>query len=327
MLDDTKISVIVPCYNVEKYIRECLDSILGQSIGMEHLELILVDDRSTDGTVAILKEYEQTYSDNIILVLCEENGRQGTARNIGLQYASGDYVLFVDSDDWIHRDLLKIVCRVAKEYACDIVQFRDSGARGKMYAGEPFTVQLYEYKKNRKEYLLHSEILNESCRTKLYRKDLLDRAQVRFAEKLCYEEPLFTYPLKFYADRVGVVELPLYFYRLNEKGTTVETMKDPSSIIEHLEVQQRVYDQVRQLPCYPEYKDEIDLYYMHSFFVEPFYFLGARGISMPIDLCRSMGQQLRRELPDFWSNPYLSDESLKEEKDILESICIVGREK
>ena len=71
---DYKISVIIPCYNVEKYIRKCLDSLVNQSIGVEHLELILIDDASTDKTVDILKEYEKRYSDNMMVILCEHNG-------------------------------------------------------------------------------------------------------------------------------------------------------------------------------------------------------------------------------------------------------------
>ena len=83
-----KISVIIPCYNVKDMVSECLDSIVAQTIGLEHLEIILIDDASADETVSVLKKYEEKYPDNIMLVLCEKNGRQGTARNIGLSYAT-----------------------------------------------------------------------------------------------------------------------------------------------------------------------------------------------------------------------------------------------
>ena len=123
-MGDDRISVIVPCYNVENMVGECLESIIGQSIGLSHLEIILVDDASTDGTVQILKEYEKRYPDNIMLILCDENGRQGTARNIGLSYATGEYISFVDSDDWIHKDMYKVLVDIMEKNDCDIVQFR-----------------------------------------------------------------------------------------------------------------------------------------------------------------------------------------------------------
>lgn len=100
-----KISVIVPCYNCAEYVSNCINSILNQTIGFENIELLLIDDASTDNTSDILKKYEERYPDNIGVILCEKNGRQGTARNIGLQYASGEYVSFVDSDDWIRSDM------------------------------------------------------------------------------------------------------------------------------------------------------------------------------------------------------------------------------
>ena len=123
-MTDVKISVIVPCHNVVGMVGECLESIVNQTIGLSHLEIILVDDASTDNTVDVLKYYEQKYSDNIMLVLCDKNGRQGTARNIGMSYATGNYISFVDSDDWIHPDMYKILAGIMMNNSCDIVQFR-----------------------------------------------------------------------------------------------------------------------------------------------------------------------------------------------------------
>jgi glycosyltransferase involved in cell wall biosynthesis len=94
-----KVSVIIPCYNVEKYIERCLESLERQTIGIGHMEIICVDDASSDGTEDILRSWEKKYPGSIKVVLSERNNRQGAARNIGMQYASGDWVSFVDSDD------------------------------------------------------------------------------------------------------------------------------------------------------------------------------------------------------------------------------------
>ena len=114
-----KVSVIIPCYNVEPYIGECLDSVIGQTIGKENLEIIVVDDCSTDNTVQILQAYETRYPEQMIVVLCEQNGRQGTARNIGLSYASGEFVSFVDSDDYMPDDAVEKILKFWEENGSD----------------------------------------------------------------------------------------------------------------------------------------------------------------------------------------------------------------
>ena len=94
-----KISVIIPCYNAQAYIPRCLHSIFSQTIGMETLEIILVNDASTDHTLDILLQFENKFPDSVIVVNLEQNIRQGGARNVGLSYASGEYVAFLDADD------------------------------------------------------------------------------------------------------------------------------------------------------------------------------------------------------------------------------------
>ena len=102
-----KISVIIPCYNAQAYIPRCLHSIFSQTIGMETLEIILVNDASTDHTLDILLQFENKFPDSVIVVNLEQNIRQGGARNVGLSYASGEYVAFLDADDWWEEDKLK----------------------------------------------------------------------------------------------------------------------------------------------------------------------------------------------------------------------------
>lgn len=113
-----EISIIVPVYNVEKYLKRCIDSILNQSF--ENFELILVDDGSTDNSGKIVDEYKSI--DKRIRVIHKKNGGQGSARNRGLDIAKGNYIGFVDSDDWIHRDMYKCMYKFITEDNTDIVQ-------------------------------------------------------------------------------------------------------------------------------------------------------------------------------------------------------------
>ena len=113
-----EISIIVPVYNVEKYLKRCIDSILNQSF--TDFELILVDDGSTDNSGKIIDEY--ALKDKRIKVIHKENGGQGSARNRGLDIAKGNYIGFVDSDDWIHKDMYKCMYQIINEDNTDIVQ-------------------------------------------------------------------------------------------------------------------------------------------------------------------------------------------------------------
>ena len=119
MNKETKVSVIIPVYNTEKYLRQCLDSVVNQTL--RDIEIICVDDGSTDGSIEILREYEQ--KDSRVKVLCQKNQYAGVARNNGLNYASGEYVFFMDSDDYCCHELLERAVDRAKMVDADIVVF------------------------------------------------------------------------------------------------------------------------------------------------------------------------------------------------------------
>lgn len=121
-----KISVIVPCHNVAKYLERCMERIINQSIGMEEIELILIDDASTDNgaTLQVLMDYERRFPDTVMLIPLEQNMRQGGARNIGISYAGGEYLMFCDADDWLAYRAMEILYHVAKEYDADVVEYR-----------------------------------------------------------------------------------------------------------------------------------------------------------------------------------------------------------
>lgn len=324
-----KISVIIPCYNVEKYIDDCMESLINQTVGFENLEIILVDDKSTDSTPSKLAEYESKYPDNVMLILCEENGKQGTARNIGLSYAGGEYISFVDSDDWIRLDTYEILLKIMERTDVDLIQFRHKDRFTKEgYVDEPlgdFTYDLYEYGANRKSLLLDSSVLNESCWRKFYKKALIDKAGVNFAERVAYEEPMFTYPLKFFVENVVVVEVPFYNYRQNESGTMYTYMQDPQKIVEHLYVQKSLYEKMRSYNFYGEFKEEIDLYYLHTFFVEPFFFIKKRGFEMDMGIFKYMCEEVKSKLPDYMDNPFLKEPSMARELGFIELIDMYGK--
>ena len=117
--NNSEVSVIIPVYNAEKYLRECLDSVVNQTL--KDIEIICIDDGSTDHSRAILMGYEK--SDPRITVISQENLGLSAARNCGMRYASGKYIYFLDSDDYIDGEALEILVRLAEENDADSVHF------------------------------------------------------------------------------------------------------------------------------------------------------------------------------------------------------------
>ena len=115
-MESIKISVIIPVYNVEKYIRECVESVLNQTL--KDIEIIAVNDGSRDNSIKIIEEY---LSDARLRIINKENGGASFARNIGMKAARGEYIYFIDSDDFIEEDVLEILYRNSESEKMDIV--------------------------------------------------------------------------------------------------------------------------------------------------------------------------------------------------------------
>ncbi len=115
-MSENKISVIIPVYNIEQYLDKCIESVVNQTY--KNLEIILVDDGSTDKSGVICDEWKE--KDERIIVIHKENGGVASARNVGLTYVTGDYIAWIDSDDWIERNVYEIIIREMLKYNCDI---------------------------------------------------------------------------------------------------------------------------------------------------------------------------------------------------------------
>ena len=191
---EEKISVIIPCYNVEKYIDRCLASVAAQTIRLDKLEIICVNDASTDGTWQKLLVWERKYPQNILLVACAQNGKLGQARNIGLAHASGDYVTFLDADDWMEPDSYEKLYQVIRQYQCDVVAFqfvRDDGAgdvwdKQKRREREDFCLDLTVDEERKK--VLATALLDNGCTDKMYTRAFIVQNGLQFPQGCAYED-------------------------------------------------------------------------------------------------------------------------------------------
>ena len=215
---DELISVIIPVYNVEQYVERCLNSVINQSY--PNLEIILVDDGSTDKSGEICDQY--ALKDSRIKVIHEENAGLGEARNRGLRIASGDYICFVDSDDWIEEDYCKELVQAAERTNSDIAicgynECLKEGKTPKVKYDDCFTITGKE--------ILHYTMtangkywFNISVWNKLYKREII--SELWFKSRV-YEDIMYNAESMYRANKIAYANKCLYNYRINREGSII----------------------------------------------------------------------------------------------------------
>ena len=289
------VSVIVPVYKVESYLRRCLDSIIGQTY--TNLEIILVDDGSPDGCPAICDEYAER--DKRVVVIHKENGGLSDARNAGLDIAKGEYVAFVDGDDWIERDYVGYLVRCAAESGGEIV----ISDYLKTDEPEPQVHLMLT------EGLLHGnrEIVAAFCKgryppnacAKLYKRSLL--ASVRFCKGLLFEDQLWACATATIASSVYATHMRGYRYvvRAGSIMTDIESRREQC-----LASWAKILSTQRELlaPYLPELADDVD-FLIASKVNETFFVSLSRGIAFR-EIFRVVRDAIGQNPVSLWSRKF-----------------------
>lgn len=233
MKEEALISIIVPVYNVETYLSACLDSILDQSY--KNLEIIVIDDGSTDFSLKIAETYSE--KEDRIIVYSFPNAGLSEARNRGLEVATGEYVVFVDSDDLLLRNALHVMMEAMHSNPVDIVE-------GKIMKGEllgdfknqnNYHTVLYTPLEAITDVLYQKRLLPSMC-GKLFKRNLFD--DLKFEKGILYEDLNIFYRVLEKCKKILWIDFPVYFYRITE-GSIVNTWKpqrlDVLKVTENLE--------------------------------------------------------------------------------------------
>ena len=219
------VSVIIPVYNVEQYLKRCLDSIINQTL--QDIEIIIVNDGSTDNSLKICEEYEQ--ADNRIKIVTRKNGGLATARNTGFEHVTGEYIGFIDSDDWVDLDFYEKLYNTAKKYDSDIA-YADFIRKGK----RKHKIRMH-LDKEIVSTEIHDKIVN--CRNltlgcvwnKIYRTNLIQENNLRFPEGRLFEDGIFSMQSIYYANAVVSAPNTYYYYFVN-----------PTSIVKSTKTQKKI---------------------------------------------------------------------------------------
>ena len=237
-----KISVIVPIYKVEKYIRRCIDSIINQTY--KDLEIILVDDGSPDNCPKIIEEYAKL--DSRIKVIHKENGGLSSARNAGMKIATGDYLAFVDSDDTIDIKMYEVLYDVLKRNnadisVCDILRIHENDKGEVIYPEvqqNPVRETEFERAEMIKQMLVNGNIGNFAC-TKLFKKELF--GGITFPDGKVYEDVATIYKVVHKANKIVYVNKVLYYYLFGRVGAITSSFSE-KKILDSLEAYHTQYE-------------------------------------------------------------------------------------
>ncbi len=216
-----KVSIIIPIYNVEEYLEECLVSIEKQDFGLQNIEVILINDGSTDRSIDIIKKYQLKHSDWHIID--RENKGLSVSRNEGIEMSNAPYIMFLDSDDYLVESAIKEMYQMAIENKSDVVIGRLNGFDSKGFYGYYSDklinrIQNFEFEKNPK-------ILKAmSVCGKLYKKELIEN--IRFIPKIKHEDNYFTLMTYTHANIISTIPKYYYYrrYREGEKTSITQNL-------------------------------------------------------------------------------------------------------
>ena len=285
------ISVLVPVYNTNQYLPRCIDSILGQSF--TDFELLLIDDGSTDGSAKICDAYAE--KDSRIRVLHKENGGVSSARNLGLNEAKGEWVVFVDSDDWISDNCIKVLTEPLRKKEFDIV-VGDYRIIGEF----PYNLEL-----SLPEGAYHETgITHTFCNggiyimswNKLYRKEFLLKNQLAFEEGKVHEDEILAFEISCLEKSFYVVKSVTYYYRIRENS--IATIKDRHLKLQrYIAVFQSIKEKVKRY-------EKVDGIYDHYLFFIRRVFRWISWLDLDEELVRFADEQTEgflEEIPSLFS--------------------------
>lgn len=223
MKKDVLLTVVIPVYNVEKYLKRCIESILIQE--WKNYDILLVDDGSTDSSPQICDDYAKVY--DFISVIHKKNGGLSEARNTGISHAKGDYVYFPDSDDWLEPQTFKELADVLESQEFDIVSFNREFVKGEedTIVSDPLVTQVYEGKDAFVQMLKQSYITG-FANDKIYKKSLFIDNNISFPKGKYYEDLGTNYKLFLSAENVFATNQKYYHYLIDNPDSITQSWNE-----------------------------------------------------------------------------------------------------
>ena len=312
-----QLSIIVPVYNTasDGKLNYCLDSLVNQTIS--DYEIIAVDDCSTDNSLDILKEYEKKYPDKLICIHSPVNKHQGGAKNTGLKKAKGDWIGFIDSDDWIVPDYYERLLKKAEETGADLVGCdycltdEHSMKVGKtVHSNKPEQTGILNDEK-RKSLILDGG----SLVLKIFRRDMILKHSLFFPENIYYEDNALGNSYLILAHHFEYIPEPLYYY-YQHAASTVHTIS-PKRCEDRMAAARWMIKDAKKQGYYETYHAELEYSFILLHYINTLFTYMA-GMKFPkYSFVKKMGNELSEYFPDFEKNPYYRERTNAEEKKLI----------
>lgn len=226
-IESPKVSIIVPAYNTEKYISRCLSSLISQTL--KEIEIIIVDDGSTDDTSLIAEEFSK--ADARIKIITQTNQKQGAARNNGSKIATGEYIGYIDSDDWIDLEYFEKLYNSAKKYNADIALATNIRIGKNKYKKRLNITKEEVFTTLQEKFDACRQYKNECPTNKIYKLSLLKENNITWPEGCYCEDKLFTAQAIYYAKKLVTVPGINYYYYQNPTSTVNTRSKKHSKVL------------------------------------------------------------------------------------------------
>ena len=292
------VSVIIPVYNTEKYLRRCMESLVNQTL--KEVEILLVDDGSTDNSLSIMLEYENRYPEKV-KVYTKENGGQATARNLGIQRSRGKYIGFVDSDDYVDVVMYETMYRVAEENQCDMVECHyrylcEEGKRTKEYRARGYIRQY----KNQRDMFINAQV--SPC-NKLFRREVLMHEGVDFPEGFIYEDTAFYIKsIPFIKKEIHINEHFYYYFLRGGSTMNANRSRKVGNIFPVLE---NIIEFYRKSNFYSTYRMELEYFCVKILFCSSLSRIGRiKDQSIAEDLYETTFSFIEDHFPGYMQNHY-----------------------
>lgn len=260
----TKVSVIIPVYNAERYLEQCISSIANQT--MRDIEILVINDGSTDNSINILDELSQKYKGKL-KIFDKENGGAGSARNLGIENATGEFIKFVDADDYLKTDILEKMYNIAKEHNVKLVRGNYQTIIGPIRTVDKCSwsdvqgSKIIDVRKT-KDYIVTE---TPGIGNKLISRDLI--GNLRFPEKTKWEDLAIIPVIVASSEKLFHIDEPVYNYRVNMNTTIKDFINKIPSILDIIKCLENVKKHMELRGLSEEYKNQIEsLYILHTLF-------------------------------------------------------------
>ncbi len=300
MNNQIKVSVIVPIYNVEKYLERCVESLVHQTL--EEIEIILVNDGSPDHSQEIIDKYAAMYPQKVVALL-KENGGLSDARNYGLLYAKGEYISFIDSDDYVDKTFLEKMYNQAISTDSEIVVCGYYGVNEitSTYRWmQKGNMDLYNTNLKENPTLIHQN--SPYAWNKIYHHSLFERTGIIFPKGWIWEDIPTIYPLMACAKKISKVNEPLIYYILKREGSITGTYsRKMLQLFQSLELLNQRY---QELDLFEEFYDELLFINMRHIIFRFKEFIKYRDFKMKFSFVKRGFAHLNTYFPDWKHNGY-----------------------